>query len=260
MTAPLAIDPASIEALLCDADGCLFPSEEPAFVASAEVVNELMAAIGSPARFEAEELRLATTGRNFRATAAALAAEAGRTLDETTLERWVAIERERVTAHLARELRPDVGVIAPLARLGATRELAVVSSSAIRRVDACLEASGLAGMFPVRARFSAEDSLPVPTSKPDPAVYVLARERLGLGPGRGLAIEDSVPGAQAAVVAGFPTVGNVAFVPPAERAARTAALERAGVAAVVSSWAELERLLGTERGEPAPAGEASARR
>ena len=34
---------ARLEVLLCDADGNLFPSEEPAFVASADVTNRLLA-------------------------------------------------------------------------------------------------------------------------------------------------------------------------------------------------------------------------
>ena len=62
-----------VRVVLCDADGNLFPSEEPAFEASAEVTNRYLAALGSDRRFTAEELRLATTGRNFRTTAADLA-------------------------------------------------------------------------------------------------------------------------------------------------------------------------------------------
>src|SRR3954469_18665342 len=59
--------------LLCDADGNLFPSEEPAFVASTDVTNRFMAAYGQAVRFEPEQLRLATTGMNFRSTVVALA-------------------------------------------------------------------------------------------------------------------------------------------------------------------------------------------
>ena len=43
-----------LAALLCDADGNLFPSEEPAFVASAGVTNRYLAALGSERRFSAE--------------------------------------------------------------------------------------------------------------------------------------------------------------------------------------------------------------
>lgn len=234
-----------IEALLCDADGCLFPSEGPAFDASAVVTNRFLAEIGRARRFTAEELRLATTGKNFRATAAALAAEEGAALDPEALERWVEIERREVTAHLGEVLRPDHLVLEALERLAPNHALAVVSSSAIARVDACLRATGLDDLFPATHRFSAESSLPAPASKPDPAVYIHALERLGVQPRRALAVEDSIPGALAAVGAGCPTIGNVAFVPPAERADRVAGLECAGAVDVISSWEELEVLMGS---------------
>ena len=43
--------------------------------------------------------------------------------------------------------------------------------------------------------------------------------------------------------AGCPTVGNLLFVQPAERADREGALREAGVLAVVGSWEELADLL-----------------
>jgi hypothetical protein len=46
------LDLGSITVLLCDADGNLFPSEEPAFVASAEVTNRFMASLGLSRRFD----------------------------------------------------------------------------------------------------------------------------------------------------------------------------------------------------------------
>jgi HAD superfamily hydrolase (TIGR01509 family) len=232
-----------VEALLCDADGCLFPSEGPAFDASAEVTNGFLAEIGATARFTAEALRLATTGQNFRATAAALALEEGIQVDPEELERWVELERAEVTAHLGKVLRPDPGVLEPLERLVSRHRLAVVTSSAASRVDACLRAAGLDHLFPPASRFSAESSLSTPASKPDPTIYLHALEQLGVEPQRVLAIEDSVPGALAAVDAGCPTVGNVMFVPPAEGADRIAALEAAGVVDLIFSWEELELLL-----------------
>src|SRR3954454_15107911 len=66
-----------VEVVLCDADGNLFPSEEPAFVASTEVTNDLMGAYGSDRRFTPEELRLATTGLIFRSTAVVLCLDNG---------------------------------------------------------------------------------------------------------------------------------------------------------------------------------------
>jgi beta-phosphoglucomutase-like phosphatase (HAD superfamily) len=232
-----------IRALLLDADGNLFPSEEPAFVASTEVVNRMLAELGSPTRHEPEALRLATTGKNFRTTVADLAAEAGQALDAEALERWVAEEKRDVTAHLRRALTPEREVIDVLTRLSEHFELAVVSSSALTRLDACFDVTELAALLPPGRRFSAEDSLATPVSKPDPAVYTFALERLGLRPAEALAVEDSVTGAQSALAAGIATVGNVRFVAPAERAERVEALRAAGVRAVVESWAELEPLL-----------------
>jgi beta-phosphoglucomutase-like phosphatase (HAD superfamily) len=229
--------------LLCDADGCLFPSEEPAFVASAEVTNRLLADLGVDRRFEPEELKAYAVGKNFRATALELAAEHGATLDPADLDRRVEEEKAAVIAHLRQVLRPDPRVIEPLTRLRERLGLAVVSSSALARLDACLAATGLGALFPADVVFSAEDSLPVPTSKPDPAVYALAGDRMGVSGDEALAIEDSPTGARSAVAAGFPTVGNLLFVPQAERAEREAVLRDAGVEAIVASWDEIEELL-----------------
>ena len=95
---------AQLTTLLCDADGNLFASEEPAFAASAEVTNRFLAELGDERRFTAEELRLAATGMNFRTTARRFAAEAGR--PDVDVEPWVAEEKRAVTAHLAEVLRP----------------------------------------------------------------------------------------------------------------------------------------------------------
>jgi beta-phosphoglucomutase-like phosphatase (HAD superfamily) len=238
-----AIDAGRVEALLCDADGNLFPSEEPAFVASTEVTNRLLAEAGSERRFTPDELRRLAVGRNFRSTALALAEDLGLALDPPRLEQYVIEEKAEVTAHLGTTLRPDPSVTEPLERLGGRFGLAAVSSSALSRLDACFRATALDGLFPDAVRFSAEDSLPVPTSKPDPAVYLHALARLGVPAGATLAVEDAVPGVASAVGAGIPCVGNLVFVPPPERAARRTALTEAGAQAVVDSWAGLEELL-----------------
>jgi beta-phosphoglucomutase-like phosphatase (HAD superfamily) len=243
--AGVALDPAAVEVLLCDADDSLFPSEGPAFAASARVTNDCLAQLGVARRFTPEELRHVATGKNFRTTITDLAREAGAesALTPDVLERWVLEEQRAVTAHLAEVLGPDPAVLEPLTRLAARFELAAVSSSALARLDACFTATGLAELIPPERRFSAENSLPTPTSKPDPAIYLLAGERLGVAGARGLAIEDSVAGARSAVAAGFATVGNVAFIAPPERAERVAALRAAGVTEVIASWGELEAAL-----------------
>jgi beta-phosphoglucomutase-like phosphatase (HAD superfamily) len=131
------------------------------------------------------------------------------------------------------------GALAPRCAL----EPAAVSSSALTRLDACFAATGLDALLPADRRFSAEGSLPQPTGKPDPAVYALAGSQLGVAPEGGLAIEDSLPGAQSAIAAGFATIGNVQFVAADERAARVDELRANGVCAVVDSWRGVERRL-----------------
>jgi HAD superfamily hydrolase (TIGR01509 family) len=227
--------------LLCDADGNLFPSEEPAFEASAEVTNRFLAELGSPRRFTPEELRLAATGMNFRTTARTLAAQDG--FLDVDVEPWVDEERRAVTEHLGRTLRPHQPTRRALTRLADRLELAAVSSSALGRLAACFTATDLDELIPPELRFSAEDSLPTPTSKPDPAVYLHACAELRVAPAAALAVEDSVPGVRSAVGAGCPAVGNLLFVPPAERSARAAALRAAGALTVVESWDQLADLL-----------------
>ncbi|MCU1586891.1 MAG: HAD-superfamily hydrolase, subfamily variant 3 [Frankiales bacterium] len=207
------------------------------------MTNELLASLGVTTRYDAEQLRLGTTGKSFRRTAAELAATHSASLTPTALELWVAEERRRVTAHLSAVLVRDAKVLAPLALLAERFELAAVSSSASARLTACFLACGLDDLIPADRRYSAEDSLPVPTSKPDPAVYLFALDDLHLKADDAVAVEDSVPGAQAALAAGIRTVGNLQFVPEAERAARARELHDLGVVDVVESWAELEQLL-----------------
>jgi HAD superfamily hydrolase (TIGR01509 family) len=238
-----ALDPAAVTTLLCDADGTLFPSEEPAYAASADVTNRFLAGLGADRAFAPEELQRMTNGKNFRAAAAELATGYGRELTRADLEDWVVEEKDVVTAHLRTVLRPDPSVRAPLERLADRFALAAVTSSASSRLAACLEVTGLDPLFDPDRRFSAEDSLTEPTSKPDPAVYVYAGATIGVGPAEAVAVEDSVNGARSAVVAGFPTIGLLQFVPEADRQDRSEALREVGVAAVAGSWSEVERLL-----------------
>jgi beta-phosphoglucomutase-like phosphatase (HAD superfamily) len=268
MTFVRDFDPAPITTLLCDADDSLFASERPAFDASTEVTNRFLARFDVSAPFTSEELRKRAVGKNFRTTALDLAVQCDVPLDPTLaqgrpaavvasdsdvangsalsadeLERWVREERERVTAHLAVTLKPDPQVLEPLSDLAAYYALAAVSSSATKRLRACFVATGLDSLIPDAVTFSAEDSLPVPTSKPDPAVYLHSGRVLGVEPGQGLAIEDSVAGVSSAVAAGYATVGNLMFVLPDERESRRAALIDAGAVAITDSWRALADVL-----------------
>lgn len=244
----------ALTTLLCDADGTLFDSEAPAFEASAGVTNGMLRSLGVAAAYTPQELRLSTTGKNFRATAVDLchlhgvdvvdrAASDRPVLTPELLEEWVRIEQRTVAAHLATALRPDEAVNSALAGLARHYRLAAVSSSHTMRLDTCFRATGMAERFPTGVVFSAEDSLPTPRSKPDPSVYALAGQRMGCAGPTGLALEDSPTGAESAVAAGFPVIGMLHFVPAAERYDRHAALTAAGAVEVVDSWQALTHLL-----------------
>jgi HAD superfamily hydrolase (TIGR01509 family) len=235
--------PSDLRVVLCDADGNLFPSEEPAFAASATVTNDFLARLGSPRRWDAEELRRAALGRNFRTLATEMAAELGVDVPAQELEAWVEREKTVVTRHLASVLQPDEAVTSSLQRLGERLRLAVVSSSALDRLAACFTATGLDDAFAAVVRFSAQDSLAVPTSKPDPAVYLWALDKLGLGPTQAVAVEDAAAGVRSAVAAGIWTIGNLAFVPAQERAARAAELRACGAAEIADDWSGVEEII-----------------
>jgi HAD superfamily hydrolase (TIGR01509 family) len=237
LSASLELDPSDV--LFCDADGTLFDSEVPAFTASTVVMNRMLEFLGIDRAFSPGALRTWAQGRNFRAAASALVADADVVMDGAALERWVAAERHAVIEQLVTTLRPAPDVSAVLARLAGRFRLSVVTSSAASRLDACLIATELDGLFPAHARFSAEDSLTNPISKPDPAIYRFARRQMDVSAGCGVAVEDSVAGVQSAVDAGFPTVGLLQFVPAEERVARACALRDAGAAAVFPTWPEL---------------------
>lgn len=96
-------------------------------------------------------------------------------------------------------LEPAPGVVAWLdraAELGL--RLAVASSSARAHVDGMLRQSGLRERFEVLATGDE-----VAAHKPDPAVYLLALERLGLPAGQAVAFEDTPHGVAAAHAAGL---------------------------------------------------------
>lgn len=79
--------------------------------------------------------------------------------------------------------------------------LAVASSSALHFIDAALEVLGLADAIPIR-----RSAIDLPHGKPDPHVYLLTLEDMGLPESSVIAIEDSPVGVEAAVRAGLKCV------------------------------------------------------
>jgi len=126
----------------------------------------------------------------------------------------IAAEVVRRLEELYRERLPVIpGAIEAVRRLGQRWPLGVASSSNRPLIDLFLELTGTADFF--QATVSSEE---VARGKPAPDVYLEAARRLGVDPGRAVAIEDSENGIRSAAAAGMHVIAtpNRAFPPSAE--------------------------------------------
>lgn len=160
------------------------------------------------------------------------------------LEKYVLQEEVAVIAKLKAALVPCIGVDAELDRLEASGKylLAVVSSSALRRVKASIEKVGQDKYFDDRV-YSAATSLPKPTSKPDPAIYLHALETLGKKAEEAIAIEDSKSGTLSGTRAGIKVVGYVGPYADDKKEEMKKVLSDAGAVIIMEHWSEFPAAL-----------------
>ena len=206
------------EAIIFDMDGVLIDSEPLHFA----VLSDLLARVGHTlTRAENEQFIGATSDAMF-STLIARHGLAG------TVAEYIACYDEALLHELQQPHAPAPGVTALMARLHELgKRLAVASSSRRAWVDATIRSLGLADSFDVVV--TGDD---VERGKPDPAIYLLTAQRLGIGPDRCVAIEDSPNGVQSARLAGMTVLGV--------RTEYTAHLHLDGVARTVDSLAELD--------------------
>jgi HAD superfamily hydrolase (TIGR01509 family) len=200
-------------ALVFDCDGVLADTERyghlPAF-------NATFAEYGLPVRWSeqeyAEKLRIGG-GKERMASLFAdpeLVAAAGIPAEEgeraALLAGWHKTKTARFTELVAGiPARPGIARIIPAA-LDAGWTVAVASTSAEQSVRAVLE-HAVGVDTAKRVPLFAGDV--VPAKKPNPAIYRLAAERLGLDPSGTLVVEDSRNGLLAATGAGLPCLVTV---------------------------------------------------
>ena len=156
-------------------------SESLAFEACAELANEILASRDIPDRYTGPQLLSEFVGQNFRGMMVSLKAKYKYEMGDAELETYVTREEDAVIAKLKEKLQPCVGADAELEKLAKQGKyhLAVVSSSALRRVQASIEKVGQDKYFAREHVFSAATSLEKPTSKPDPAIFIHALKVLG---------------------------------------------------------------------------------
>jgi HAD superfamily hydrolase (TIGR01509 family) len=119
----------------------------------------------------------------------------------------------RVEERYRRELPLLPGAVEAVRRLADRWPLGLASSSNRPIIDLVLELAGIADLF--EASVSSEE---VGRGKPAPDVYLEATHRLGAGPTRSAAVEDSTNGLLSARAAGLGVVAipNRAFPPDPE--------------------------------------------
>ncbi|WP_114312786.1 HAD-IA family hydrolase [Thermus caldifontis] len=190
-----------LKALLWDLDGTLAETEE----LHREAFNRAFAHFGLPLYWDQETYArlLWTTGGKERLK---------RALEETpkapnlTWEEIAEVHRYKTNLYLKllREegvtLRPGVRRVLAEAREAGV-DLVLCTTTSPENAEAFLEGAGLRGWFSL---VLAGDV--VPGKKPDPSIYLLAQERLGLKPQEGLVVEDSRNGLLSALGAGFPVL------------------------------------------------------
>lgn len=219
-------------------------SEDLAFEGCADLLNEIGTAKNVEFRFTGPQLIKQFVGQNFRGMMKTLEAQYDFTLSDDETESYVRREEDVVIAKLQAKLKPCDGVDDVLRTVDDKYTLAVVSSSALRRVQASIDKVGQAGYFGDRV-FSAATSIDPPTSKPDPAVYLHAMEVLGVSPSECVAIEDSRSGTLAGSRAGIKVIGYVGPYSPVERDGMAKVLTEAGAVAIMQEWKDFHRVLST---------------
>ncbi|KAI5282857.1 hypothetical protein KEM52_003571 [Ascosphaera acerosa] len=237
---------AKITELLFDCDNTLVLSESLAFEAVADVINGLLEKNGIADRYTGPGLLTDFVGQNFRGILKSLQQKFGFTVTPEEEEHLVKEEENQVVAKLEAKGEPCDGVIPVLEKLYGEKKygLAVVSSSALRRVVASLKKTGQSKFFPDELVFSAATSLPKPTTKPDPAIYLHAMQVVGKRAEECIAVEDSKSGALSAIRAGIPVVAYVgSYETPEKRQEIGQMLLSLGAKVVMNHWDEFEQCI-----------------
>jgi HAD superfamily hydrolase (TIGR01509 family) len=196
---------------LFDCDNTLVESELRASEVCCELINEILAKNDISVRFSSEDLLYTLFGASLRLILARIQQKYSFTLTPEEVDTYVRLQEDRVIANIRAKCHPCPGVTEILTKLSKLENvtLAVISSSSLRRIRACLEAAGLDKFFEQDKIFSAANSLPIPIPKPSSKVYKYAMEKLAANPQDCLTVEDSLAGVYAAIGAGMTCLGYV---------------------------------------------------
>lgn len=231
--------------ILFDCDNTLVLSEDIAFEVCTSVVNEVLNDRNISKRFTPDELMHTFVGSNFRTILKHVSELYDFTLSEQQLDELVVKETSTITKILGEEVVPCVGSMEVLQKLHNDKKygLAVVSSSALGRINASIKKTKQDIFFAPEHIFSAASSLSPPSCKPDPAIYTHACTKIGKNPSECVAVEDSRSGTLSAVRAGIPVIGYVGCYPEEKQEEMSKKLKEAGATHVIHHWSEFEECL-----------------
>ncbi|KAJ5104875.1 hypothetical protein NUU61_002222 [Penicillium alfredii] len=243
-----------ITEIFFDCDNTLVLSEELAFEACADLANEILQTRNIPDRYTGEQLIKDFVGQNFRGMMISLQAKYHFEMEKDELEVYVKKEEDKVIAKLEAKAKPCVGATEELEKLFESKKygMAVVSSSALRRVRASIKKVDQDKFFDHDKVFSAATSLPKPTSKPDPAIYLHALDAVKKTAAETVAVEDSKSGALSAIRAGIPVIGYVGSYNGEETQTEMGKrLTDLGAQVIMTHWSEFEKCMAFIENAPA---------
>jgi HAD superfamily hydrolase (TIGR01509 family) len=182
-----------LRGVIFDMDGVVVDSEPLSMAVIAEIIGEQGGQVDAA-------LLAGLAGVNLMEVLRVAAAHSGLSLDAQALHRSY---QQRYLPRLRTHAAATPGLARLIADLtGAGVAIGLASSSSLAEIDAVVQALRLG---PALAAVASADEVARP--KPAPDVYRLAVRRLGTGPGRVVAIEDSATGMAAAHAAGLVCVG-----------------------------------------------------
>ena len=211
-------------------------TERIALGSACQLTNEFLGSKGIREGFKAEDFISRFPGMTYAHILDHVCKQHGLSISPEEKEMLVRMEEDRAISALAEGLQACDGALQAIVDIQSSHcnaVVTIVSSSASRRLNACMLRTGHDKLIPEELVFSAKDSLPSPRSKPLPDIYLHALERTGTTADRSLAQEDSVSGVTAAVRAGITTVGYVGALPEEKRRERVEALFNAGARWVI---------------------------
>lgn len=237
---------APIKQLLFDCDNTLVLSEDLAFEVCADLTNDLLERHSIPDRYTGDMLIVDFIGQSFRGMMGALQEKFNFKMTPEEVDYYVRAEQDAVCRILEAKGDACEGANQVLEKIACEGKykMAVVSSSVLHRIQVSIQAADQDQYFAPDHVYSASTSLEKPATKPNPAIYFHAMEKLGVKPEECVAVEDSKSGAIAAVRAGVKCIAYVgSYQGQRKQDIIAQTLTNLGCKAVMRHWSEFERCL-----------------